>query len=86
MTSEDDYYYERPSYELPVSELEPQPITFDNYLNCTPEKLELDSGFLVSEPEDNYWRERLLSLLLKKQGLLKLAKKAPKELSEVYGS
>lgn len=90
MISEDDYYYERPSHELPVPELEPQPITLDDYMNCTPEKLELVSGFLVSKPEDNYWRDHLLSLLLKNQGLLKVVRMAPKDLWEqalfqVYG-
>ena len=56
MISEDDYYHERPSYELPISALEQQPITSDDYMNCTPEKLELVGGFLVSKAEDNYWR------------------------------
>jgi hypothetical protein len=91
MKSVDDYYHERPSYELPVPELEAQPITSDDYRNCTPEKLELVSGFLVSKPEDNYWRDRLLSLLLRNQGLLKVVRMAPKELWEqalfqVYGN
>ncbi|MBW4638298.1 MAG: hypothetical protein KME05_08685 [Gloeocapsa sp. UFS-A4-WI-NPMV-4B04] len=72
MKSVDDYYHERPPYALPVPELEPQPITSEDYFNCTPEKLELVSGFLVNQPKDNYWRvgearrrHRLLSLLLK---------------------
>jgi len=91
MKSVDDYYHERPSYELPVPELEAKPITSDDYWNCTPEKLELVSGFLVSKPEDNYWRDRLLSLLLKNQGLLKVVRMAPNELWEqalfqVYGN
>lgn len=91
MISEDDYYHERPSYELPIPDLEPQPITSDDYWNCTPEKLELVNGFLVSKPEDNYWRDRLLSLLLKNQGLLKVVRMAPKELwqqalFQVYGN
>lgn len=39
MISSDDYYYERPSYELPVPDLEPQLITFDDYVNCTERKV-----------------------------------------------
>ena len=98
MISEDDYYHERPSYELPIPNLEPQPITSDDYVNCIPEKLELVGGFLVSKAEDNYWRvgeasrrHRLLSVLLKNQGLLKEVQMAPKALWEqalfqVYGN
>jgi hypothetical protein len=91
MISEDDYYHERPSYELPIPALEPQPITSDEYRNCTPEKLELVGGFLVSKAENNYWRDRLLSILLKNQGLLKVVRMAPKDLWEqalfqVYGN
>jgi hypothetical protein len=98
MISEDDYYHERPSYELPVPDLEPQPITSNDYMNYTPEQLELVSSFLVSKAEDNYWRvgearrrHRLLSVLLKNQGLLKVVQMAPKALWEqalfqVYGN
>lgn len=82
MKSVDDYYHERPPYELPVPDLEPQPITSKDYFNCTPEKLELFSGFLVNQPKDNYWRDLLLSLLLKNQGLLRVVRLAPKYLWE----
>ncbi len=82
MLSEDEYYHERPSHELPTPGLEPQPITYEEYSNLTPEKLELWEGFLVSRPDDNYWRDRLLSLLLKNQGLARAVRIAPRELWE----
>lgn len=83
MISEDDYYHEGASYELPTPELEPQPVTHEDYENCIPEKLELDgTGFLINRPEDNYWRDRLLSLLLRNQGLLRVVRMAPRELWE----
>jgi len=60
MLSEDEYYHERPSHELPTPGLEPQPITYEEYSNLTPEKLELWEGFLVTRISHKIWKDEAL--------------------------
>ena len=63
--------------DLPVPELEPRPISLDEYRAFTPEKLELLRGYLIApavEPEE---RRRLLALLLVNLGLVEAVKLAP---------
>ncbi len=62
---------------LPVPELEPRPITFDEYRALTPEKLELFSGYLIAPQDSPDERRRLLALLLVNLGLLEAVKLAP---------
>jgi hypothetical protein len=62
---------------LPVAELEPRPVTLDQYRALTPEKLELVSGYLIAPPDSPEERHRLLSLLLVNVGLAAAVKLAP---------
>ena len=62
---------------LPAPELEPRPITFDEYRALTPEKLELFSGYLIAPQDSPDERLRLLALLLVNVGLLEAVKLAP---------
>jgi hypothetical protein len=64
---------------LPVPDLEPRPITLDEYMELTPEKLELLSGYLIDEPDTPDPRLRLLSALMVNTGLVELVKMAPRE-------
>lgn len=47
----------------------PEPITGDQYEAFTPEKLELEGGYLIGGPEAAEQRENLLALLLRNCGL-----------------
>jgi hypothetical protein len=76
--------------ELPVPELDPRPITLDQFIAFTPEKLELISGYLIDEPEWPEPREQLLALLRVNSGLVEVVKRAPRErwleaLNRAYG-
>ena len=53
---------------LPRPDLEPQPITYQEFLELVPEKFELVDGYLFDPPNRHQWRERLLSLLLTNEG------------------
>ncbi len=55
--------------ELPVPRWWPAPITLEQYLAFTPEKLELSKGYLVSGDDAPEARLRLLALLLTNCGL-----------------
>jgi len=73
----------------PTPGLEPAPITFDQYLYLTPEKLELAEGYLIDGKEEHIWRTRLLALLLTNEGLLRAVQLAPESawreaLAKVY--
>ncbi len=74
----------------PTPGLEPAPITFDHYLYLTPEELSFAEGYLVEGVDEHIWRERLLSLLLTNEGLLRAVQLAPQSawleaLNQVYG-
>lgn len=66
-----------PDAALPEPELEPRPITLDEYRAFTPEKLELFSGYLVAPPDDPDERLRLLRILLVNVGLVEAVRSAP---------
>ncbi|HIE50757.1 MAG TPA: hypothetical protein EYP85_03280 [Armatimonadetes bacterium] len=75
---------------LPVPDLEPQPITFEEFMELVPEKFELVSGYLFDPPHNHKWRERLLAILLTNEGLLRTVRLAPlarwqEALKQVYG-
>ena len=55
--------------ELPRARCWPEPITSEQYIRFTPEKLELISGYLIEGPEESEAREQLLALLLTNVGL-----------------
>jgi len=63
----------------PIPDLEPRKITLDEYLELTPEKLELIEGFLIDGREYPDERLDLLSLLLTNEGLLATLRLAPEE-------
>lgn len=63
---------------LPVPDLGPRPITMDEYMAHTPEKLELWSGYLIHPPEDPDARRALLALLLTNLGLVDVVRLAPR--------
>lgn len=65
---------------LPNPALDPRPITFDEYRELTPEKLELLSGYLISPPDEPEERRRLLAILLVNLGLVEVVKLAPEAL------
>ncbi len=67
-----------PNENLPVPDLDPRPITLEQYLALTPEKLELVSGFLIDGPEWPEPRDQLLALLLVNCGLVEVVKRAPR--------
>ena len=52
--------------ELPMPDLEPRPITLEEYHAHAPEKFELLGGYLFRPADDADARRRLLGLLLKK--------------------
>jgi len=67
------------SLDRPIPDLQPRPITMDQYHNFTPEKLELIEGYLIwSDAFDE--RLDLLSLLLVNEGLAEAVRLAPAEL------
>ena len=74
----------------PIPDLEPRRISLDEYLELTPEKLELIEGYLIDEPQYPDERRDLLALLLTNEGLLATLRLAPEErwreaLRQVYG-
>jgi hypothetical protein len=76
--------------ERPTPDLERRPITLEEYLALTPEKLELLGGYLISGPDYPEERRNLLLLLLVNEGLLQAVRLAPPErwraaLRQVYG-
>ena len=76
---------------LPVPDLEPRPITLEEYHACTVEHLELLDGYLCDGPPPSQRRRELLQLLLANAGLLEAVRLAPQELwrdalRRVYGS
>ena len=78
------------SAERPRPDLEPRPITLDQYHALTPEKLELWEGYLIDPPDYVEQRRNLLLLLLVNEGLLEAVRLAPPErwraaLKQVYG-
>jgi hypothetical protein len=56
--------------DLPVPDLDPGPITLEQFEAFTPEKLELVSGYLIDGPEWPEPRQQLLALLLVNSGLV----------------
>lgn len=76
--------------ERPVPDLDPRPITGDQYLALTPEKLELYEGYLIAPPAWRDERRNLLLLLLANEGLVEAVKLAPEgrwreALARAYG-
>jgi hypothetical protein len=74
----------------PIPDLDPQPIKLDQYLEMTPEKLELIEGYLIDGPQYPEERRDLLQLLLTNEGLIEAVRLAPEErwrqaLRRVYG-
>ena len=63
----------------PIPDLEPQPVTYDQYAALTPEKLELVEGYLIDGPDYHEERRDLLLLLLTNEGLLQAVRLAPAE-------
>ena len=60
---------ENPDTRLPQPRRWPEPITLEQYIAFTPEKLELVSGYLIDGPESPEERIALLALLLRNCGL-----------------
>ena len=69
---------ERP-IDPPRPDLEPRPITLEQYLALTPEKLELIEGYLIDGPAYVEQRRNLLRLLLVNEGLLQAVQLASPE-------
>ncbi len=74
----------------PVPDLKPKPINVEQYLELTPEKLELIEGYLISGPQYPEERRDLLLLLLVNEGLEGAVRLAPLDLwrealRRVYG-
>lgn len=63
----------------PIPDLEPRKVTGDEYLELTPEKLELYEGYLIAPPQYRDERLDLLSLLLTNEGLLATVRLAPED-------
>lgn len=63
--------------DLPVPRWWPAPITIEQYLAFTPEKLELIDGYLIGGPETPEARLHLLALLLSNCGLEAAVRLAP---------
>ena len=63
--------------QRPIPSLEAQPITLEQYLELTPEKLELIEGYLIDGPEHSEERTNLLALLLRNVGLQAAVRLAP---------
>lgn len=70
----------RSDADLPEPGLDGRPVTFDEYVALTPEKLELFSGYLIAPPDEPEERRRLLALLLANLGLTEAVKLAPEAL------
>ena len=74
--------------DRPEPDLAPRPITLEQYLALTPEKLELIEGYLIDGPR--YADERRNLLLLVNEGLLQAVRLASPDkwraaLKQVYG-
>ncbi len=63
--------------DKPVPDVEPKPITCEDYFSLTPEKLELVDGFLIEPPYRHRARLNLLRLLLTNVGLARALQLAP---------
>ncbi len=61
----------------PRIRLEPTPLTFDEYIERSPGRLELSNGYLGGSIEGAF---NLLDITLETFGLLKVVQRAPKEL------
>ena len=77
--------------DLPMPELEPRPISLEEYQALTPEKLELLRGYLIAPADEPEERRRLLALLLVNVGLVEAVKLAPparwrEALDRAYGA
>ncbi len=64
-----DYGRRDEEARLPEARPWPEPITAEQYLAFTPEKLELVGGYLIGGPEETDGRLHLLALLLRNCGL-----------------
>jgi Uma2 family endonuclease len=64
---------------LPVPNLEPGPIGWEEFMSLTPEKFELVKGYLFDAPDQHRWRENLLAVLLTNEGLKRAVHLAPRE-------
>ena len=76
--------------ELPMADLEPRPITMDEYQAHTPEKFELLHGYLFAPADYPDERRQLLGLLLVNVGLIEAVRLVPEArwreaLTRVYG-
>ncbi len=65
--------------DLPTPRWWPEPITLEQYRAFTPEKLELDRGYLISGPDTPEPRLDLLALLLTNCGLEQAVQLAGKD-------
>lgn len=70
--------------------IEPQPITYEEFMALVPEKFEWVDGYLFDPPHRHQWRERLLALLLTNEGLIQTVQMVPLErwleaLKQTYG-
>ena len=65
--------------KLPVPDVEPTPIGFDQFLEFVPEKFELVDGYLFDGAHDHTRRMRLLALLLTNEGLARVLQLALEE-------
>jgi len=78
------------SVDLPAPDLEPRPVTMDQYHAYAPEKFELWDGYLFLPGDYPEPRRQLLQLLLVNVGLLEAVRYAPEArwreaLERVYG-
>ncbi|MBI3989100.1 MAG: hypothetical protein HY347_05735 [candidate division NC10 bacterium] len=76
--------------ELPIPDVKPGPITVEQFMALTPEKLELVGGYLIDGPKDHAARLKLLVILLTNVGLTEAVRLAPRgrwenALRETYG-
>jgi len=74
-----------------IPDIEPRPITIDEYESFTPEKLELIGGYLIDGPDHPEQRRDLLALLLTNEGLIEAVRLVPAErwrdaIARVYGN
>ena len=65
--------------DLPVPDVTPAPVTGEQYVQFTPEKLELVGGYLIDGARNSQARAKLLALLLTNQGLAETLRLAPEE-------
>jgi len=77
--------------ELPLPEVEPRPLSEEQYFTLTPEKIELCRGYLIDPPDRHDGRMKLLAALLVNEGLARAVQLAPPErwreaLQQVYGT